>query len=260
MDITIRNLENTDELTEVRNLETMIWTMDDPVPVNHMMAAIKSGGLVLGAFLNEKLIGFQYSFPGFDGKKSFLHSHNLGIHSDYRKLGIGMKLKYAQKEAALKKGYDVIKWTYDPLETVNGNLNLHKLGAVCNTYIENVYGEMTDQLNKGLPSDRFLVEWEITKEKTKPAAANYTPILTVNRKDNYLVPEEINYNENLEWLSLCVPANFQELKKENLELALLWRETTRKAFTYFFSKNYLAVDLIREQTDETVCHYILKRS
>lgn len=46
-------------------------------------------------------------------------------------------------------------WTYDPLETVNGYLNLSKLGGVCTQYIENCYGEMPDILNAGLPSDRF---------------------------------------------------------------------------------------------------------
>lgn len=64
MNIDIRNIDNVKELLEVKALESMIWAMDDPVPVHHMAAVINSGGLVLGAFLNERLIGFQYSFPG----------------------------------------------------------------------------------------------------------------------------------------------------------------------------------------------------
>jgi len=259
LNIAIRNIENVKELMEVKALESIIWTMDDPVPVHHMAAVIKSGGLVLGAFLNERLIGFQYSFAGFDGEKIYLHSHNLGIHPDFRKLGIGMQLKLAQKETAIQKGYDLIKWTYDPLETVNGKLNLHKLGAACSTYIEDAYGELPDQLNAGLPSDRFLVDWDLTKEKSAANSAPSTSVITTKKMNGYLIPEEIFDNQTDEWLTVPVPSNFQEIKKNDLTLALNWREATRAVFRHYFSAGYRAIDLIRNSSDGNTCHYLLKK-
>lgn len=259
MNITIRNITNVAELPEVKKLESIIWAMDDPVPVHHMAATIRSGGLVLGAYLKDKLVGFQYSFPGFDGSKVYLHSHNLGIHPNFRKLGIGMQLKLAQKEAAIEKGFDLIKWTYDPLETVNGRLNLHKLGATCSTYIKDAYGELPDQLNAGLPSDRFFVDWDLTKEKTDRNNPSYTAVISTNKADGYITPADILLNQTEEWLSVPVPSNFQEVKKNDFTVARKWREATRQVFQHYFAAGYHAVDLIRDASNSNTCHYLLKK-
>lgn len=260
MKITIRSIKDVKDLMEVKALESIIWSMDDPVPIHHMAAVIRSGGLVLGAYLKERLIGFQYSFSGFDEKKVYLHSHNLGIHPDYRKLGIGMQLKLAQKEHAIQKGYDLIKWTYDPLETVNGTLNLHKLGATCQTYIVNAYGDLPDQLNAGLPSDRFLVEWDLTKEKQAANLASSPSVITTGNRKTFLTPEEITVDLADEYLSVPVPNNFQELKEKDLPLALNWREATRRVFQHYFANGYRAIDLIKDAEYDNACHYLFKKT
>lgn len=259
MNITIRSIEDVKDLMEVKALESIIWSNDDPVPIHHMAAVIGSGGLVIGAYFNEKLIGFQYSFSGYDGKKAYLHSHNLGIHPDYRKLGVGMQLKLAQKELAMQKGYDLIKWTYDPLETVNGTLNLHKLGAICQTYVEDAYGDLPDQLNAGLPSDRFLVEWDLTKGKQATNRVSSPSVITTDNKKGYLAPEGITLDLTDESLAVPVPSNFQQLKEKDLPLALSWREATRRVFQHYFANGYRAVDLIRDAGDSNTCHYLLKK-
>ncbi|MBH9788269.1 GNAT family N-acetyltransferase, partial [Clostridioides difficile] len=74
------------------------------------------------------------------------------------------KLKYEQRAIAIERGYDLMVWTFDPLETRNAYLNLSKLKGICYTYIENCYGEMQDGFNKGLPSDRFEVSWHLTSD------------------------------------------------------------------------------------------------
>ncbi len=88
-----------------------------------------------------------------------------GVHPDYRDQRRRLRLKLAQREHVLAQGIDLITWTFDPLETRNASLNFHKLGAVCNTYIRNLYGAMRDGLNAGLPSDRFQVDWWIRSER-----------------------------------------------------------------------------------------------
>ncbi|MDR0140080.1 GNAT family N-acetyltransferase [Metabacillus idriensis] len=243
----IRNLQSVNELEEVKRLEAMIWSMEDAVPVNQSVAAVKNGGFILGAFFQSELIGFQYSFPGFDGKKVYLVSHSLGIHPDYRKFGIGEKLKIAQKETALEMGYDLITWTYDPLETVNGNLNLHKLGAIATEYIPNVYGEMADHLNAGIPTDRFLVEWHLnepTRSYSKEATIPYA--ISTCEKNDFPFPEKTDLTLNSPHIFVPVPGQYQEIKKEDFKLAKQWREKTSEVFTHYLSKGFAVSDLVRD--------------
>ncbi|TDL78521.1 GNAT family N-acetyltransferase [Peribacillus frigoritolerans] len=254
----IRNLQSVHELEEVKRLEAMIWSMEDAVPVNQSVAAVKNGGFILGAFFQSELIGFQYSFPGFDGKKVYLVSHSLGIHPDYRKFGIGEKLKIAQKETALEMGYDLITWTYDPLETVNGNLNLHKLGAIATEYIPNVYGEMADNLNAGIPTDRFLVEWHLnepTRSYSKEATIPYA--LYICEKDDFPFPERTDLTLNSPHIFVPVPGQFQEIKKTDFKLAKQWREKTSEVFTHYLSQGFAVSDLVRDNQHPGQYLYLL---
>lgn len=262
--IVIRTLETIDELEELRRLESIIWSESESIPSSQTITAIKNGGMALGAFLEDVLIGFQYSFPGYDGKKVYLCSHTLGIHPEYQKLGIGEKLKLVQKEEALKKGYDLITWTYDPLETVNGYLNLHKLGARCSIYVENCYGEMQDNLNQGMPSDRFTVEWWIKEENpARPAQYKVGNMLIKPDRDSNgnLVPAEIDLKKDAadDYLFIPVPSDVQSMKKNDPELALSWRNGTREVFSHYFHKGWTAIDLFRSEIESDLCYYVLKK-
>lgn len=265
--IVIRDLHSIEELELVRRLETIIWSEYESTPIHQTLTAIKNGGLMLGAFLNDELIGFQYSFPGFNGIKAYLCSHILGIHPQFRKLGIGEKLKLQQKEDSLKRGYDLITWTYDPLETVNGYLNLHKLGARCSIYVENCYGEMQDELNEGIPSDRFTVEWRIKDEaierpiRYEDLLRDHAVIKTSKDDEGYLFPLETDLTRDSEtkFLFVPVPSDIQKLKNSSAELALSWRMSTRRVFTHYFNKGWTAIDLFKTHLSSDLCFYVLKR-
>ncbi|MFC0272591.1 GNAT family N-acetyltransferase [Metabacillus herbersteinensis] len=260
--ILIRNLQTVEELESVRNLEAIIWSMEDSVPLNQTIAAVKNGGFVLGAFLNGELIGFQYSFPGFDGKKIYLCSHSLGISPDYRKFGIGEKLKIAQKETALQKGYDLITWTFDPLETVNAHLNFHKLRGTSTTYMENAYGEMADNLNAGIPTDRLLVEWWInhsTKSENIFSVSDRYLTIKTSTQQNDLIPEQTDLTLENHRLFVPVPSNFQELKTDNFLLAVMWREKSRQVFTHYLNHGWVVTDLIRDNEIPNQYLYLLEK-
>src|SRR5687767_7832329 len=91
----------------------------------------------------------------------------MGVHPDYRNSGIGFALKRAQWQMVRKQGLDRITWTYDPLLSTNAHLNIGRLGAVCNTFLREAYGQMRDGLNAGLPSDRFQVDWWIHTKRVE---------------------------------------------------------------------------------------------
>lgn len=254
--IDYRELTTRDELLLVQELEEHVWNMP-AIPIHQTLTAVKNGGLMIGAFDEDRLIGFSYGFAGFDGKESYLCSHMLGIHPDYRSQKIGEQLKEKQRELALDKGYLWMKWTYDPLETRNGYLNLTKLGAICDTYFENCYGEMNDGLNKGLPTDRFEVHWFLPQKEEARDVGEATAVARIDTIGEWpvLVPE---LPEVLDQRSYAIPApkDFQSLKRADPELALDWRMKSRELFTNLFAAGYCAVRL---EQGEAWNSYILVR-
>lgn len=144
--VVIRELTTLAEMEEVQVIEHKVWGIP-PIPTYQTLTAVKNGGIMIGAYDGDKMVGFSYGFPGFKDGKIYLCSHMLGIDTAYRSQGIGERLKWKQREIAIAKGYDRMHWTYDPLETRNGYLNLTKLNGICDTYIENSKGrDLTDKV------------------------------------------------------------------------------------------------------------------
>ena len=256
-----REITTIADLEKVQKLEQAVWEMQ-PVPIHQTRTAIKNGGVMVGAFLNNELVGFSYGFAGFKNGESYLVSHQMGISPQLQSKGIGESLKRLQREIALQRGYEKMIWTFDPLETRNGYLNLTKLQAISGTYVENCYGEMKDGLNNGLPSDRFEVTWYLKApsvvEKHDVEIANAPMIVSYQLNESqFPVLKEFHFNHlvvNEEVYLLPVPSNFQKLKVSSPELALDWRMKTRKIIKYLFSNNYIAVKL--EKGKEDVHFYV----
>lgn len=271
-DVIIRPLESVAELEKVRQLESRIWGESESIPIHQTLTAVKNGGLVLGAYSGRKMIGFQYSFPGYDGQSVYLCSHMLAIDPQFRNRGIGEKLKKAQRELALEKGYSLITWTYDPLESVNGYLNIAKLGGVCSRYIENCYGEMHDFLNSGLPSDRFLVEWHIREQQQSKRekrlddngnqSAIHSSVIRWQVNDDGLpVVKDTDLSRGSDSvIYVAVPKKFQELKEKDISAAIEWRLKTRDVFTYYFNAGWQVANFIKNNDREMpVNFYVLRR-
>ncbi|MGG3434336.1 GNAT family N-acetyltransferase [Heyndrickxia coagulans] len=253
--INICELKTMNEMEQVQELERKVWGMDPVLPTHQTLTAVKNGGIIIGAFDGEKLVGFSYGFSGFQNGKSYLCSHMLGIDEAYRSQGIGEMLKRSQCKVAIEKGYSLIKWTYDPLETRNAFLNLTKLNGICNTYIENCYGEMNDNLNQGLPSDRFEVHWYVKSphvvEKHVPNIQSILPLNTLafNEKGQPVCIIEQENELTGQAYSITVPKDFQGLKAVSEDLALDWRLKTRRLFQKLFHAGYAAVQLEKHDTN-----------
>src|ERR1043165_6321308 len=205
-DFVIKILETPEAMAAVEELQRAVWPGSDidVVPTHVFITAIHNGGLVLGAFTNDQLIGFVFGFPGLestpDGPRAKHCSHMMGIYPQYRDSGVGFALKRAQWQMVRHQGLDHVTWTFDPLLSRNAYLNIAKLGAVCNTYRRSEYGDMRDGLNAGLPSDRFLVDWWINTHRVERrlgkrarrtlklddfSKAELHPLYSVHRPDNH---------------------------------------------------------------------------
>jgi predicted GNAT superfamily acetyltransferase len=263
----IRVLETPGEMTAVEDLQRLVWKAPDIeiVPKDLLLAAIHNGGLVIGAFVEDTLVGVSFGFPGFyttpDGPRLKHNSHILAVHPGWCSKGIGFALKRAQWQMVRKQGLDRITWTYDPLLSRNAHLNIARLGAVCNTYRRSEYGEMQDGLNAGLPSDRFQVDWWLnTKRVERRLSRRSRPALTLAHfrlaeatlVEVYLDRESLAHPpDGIPLLAgtlllIEIPYDFLALKIINLALARDWRFYTREVFEKAFATGYLVTDFVHE--------------
>jgi predicted GNAT superfamily acetyltransferase len=189
------------------------------------------------------------------------HSHMLAVLPEWRNEGVGYALKLAQREAARAQGLRLMTWTYDPLESRNALLNIAKLGTVCCTYARDYYGEMRDELNTGLPSDRFQVDWYIASNRVATRLAGQRGRL---EREHFVSagaallnpatfgartlprPSESVAELNTDLALVEIPADFQSLKRADKTLALAWRMQTREIFERAFGRGYLVTDFVFE--------------
>ncbi|QNU19694.1 GNAT family N-acetyltransferase [Geobacillus zalihae] len=265
--LSLQIIETIEQLKEMARLEEEIWKTA-PVPLHQTLTAAKNGGIIIGAYADGKLVGFVYSFPGVRNGEVYLCSHMMGIAESFRDRGLGYRLKMKQAEEARRRGYRVIRWTYDPLQSRNGYLNLAKLGALGVEYVENCYGEMSDALNGQLPSDRFIVEWRLDERVTGERnlveadllkARRLTVLEAGQRADGLLqpVPRDID-GTAAPLLLTAIPLDFPQLKEQDFALALEWRLATRALFQRLLAEGWIVFDAWR-RLEEGVLYYIWKR-
>lgn len=176
--VEIRPLARAGELRDAVVLDGEIWSPEESTPVSHMVAAIEAGGVVLGAYPDDLpglLAGFVYAFPAWRREEGppWLFSQAMAVRPAFRGAGIGQALKWRQREWALAHGYLRITWTWDPMEARNGFLNLERLGAVGVRYLTDLYGEMRDGRNRGVPSDRLWAEWILNTPRVRAASGRW---------------------------------------------------------------------------------------
>src|SRR5262249_2242670 len=131
-----RDLTALDDYARVLELERIIWGpgYDDVVPVSILAISVIRGGILIGAFHGNQMVGFVYSLPALKHGKPTQWSHMLGVLDEFRSDGIGHRLKLLQRERALAQGLDLIEWTYDPMPALNAHLNFTKLGVDVEEY------------------------------------------------------------------------------------------------------------------------------
>ncbi len=264
-----RTMTTAPQMVEMEDLQRRIWGASSISPVPQLMAAIHNGGVVIAAYHEEKPVGFCYGFAGFKDGKAHLCSHMLGILPEYRDWGIGKQLKLCQREWAMENGYEKMTWTYDPLEARNAYLNLCKLGGTVRTYMESYYGDMGDGINKGMPTDRFLLEWELGSERVKSTIQG-APLeqskwrgypVVLDWEENELQQPRPDIRQGMgehDGILLSVPAAIQKMKQEHLDTAMEWRLALRSLCKEAFSKGYAVMGLIKN--DDPVHAYVLERS
>jgi predicted GNAT superfamily acetyltransferase len=145
-------------------LQRAVWGLADLEIASavQMTTTVLIGGLVQIAETEEAgAVGFAYALPGLRDGRPFLHSEMLAVLPPHQKHGVGVRLKWAQREEALARGVSLMTWIFDPLQAGNAQLNFLRLGAVGVEFLPNVYGITSAALHHGLPTDRLAVRWDL---------------------------------------------------------------------------------------------------
>jgi predicted GNAT superfamily acetyltransferase len=167
-------------------------------------ALAASGNVSWGAFDEDRLIGFVLGWAGVDDEGLHVHSHMLAALPERRHRGVGYALKLAQRAQALDQRITLVRWTFDPLVARNAWLNIGKLGAVVDRFERDYYGAMTDDLNAGERSDRFMVRWELERSPGPRAVSG--PVTEI-----------------------AIPADLYELRQRDPDGARRWRDDVASA-------------------------------
>ena len=167
--IAIRKCQGLEEMRACVALQKEVWNFSDAelVPLRLFVVAEKIGGQVIGAFEGKELVGFALAVPGARGGHAYLHSHMLAVRKEYRNAGLGRRIKLFQRDDALARQFELIEWTFDPLEIKNAYLNIEKLGAISRRYNINQYGITSSPLQGGLPTDRLVAEWWLKSKRVQ---------------------------------------------------------------------------------------------
>jgi predicted GNAT superfamily acetyltransferase len=222
------------------------------------------------------MVGFAYAVVGMKDGRPMQWSHMTGVLADYRG-GLGYRLKLEQRSRALAQGYELIEWTFDPMQAMNAHLNFAKLGGVVEEYAENFYGESTSALHRGTPTDRLIVSWRIgephvmrrlesafarastsakaTADQTADKQASVlhavsdevarAPVVNVTTMDgDWRVVRTIDLTVKERRLWIEIPTGFTQMQQQAPDRALQWRMHVRQMFQEYFAKGYRAVDFV----------------
>ena len=287
MSIEIRLLKTLEECDQFQKVERLIWGGDDEgiVPTHVLITLARNGGLVMGAFAPDGplqtggLVGIVAGWlgsaipPGESVARVKFCSHMAGVLPGWQRRHVGMRLKLAQRDWVLEHGFtDWMTWTYDPLYRANGVFNIHRLGAVSRTYIRDLYGEMTDVLNAGGPSDRCQVDWWLRSERAtsavarasesgaQPQVATMPPVLTANNHaaarypglrvlgarscGTFRQPLGETFVADGRPVAVPIPDDIAALRRHDRALALEWRYYVRSVLEEAYAAGYVMVDCV----------------
>ncbi len=253
VDVRIRRADGLTDYLACVELQKKVWgysEMEDIAAQPMLMIGDRFGGSVLIAEdSTSRAIGFAFAMPGWkrDGMR-FWWSHMTAVVEEYRHRGVGLRLKLRQRDEALVAGISLIEWTFDPLQAMNAHFNICKLGVVVREYEENVYGETSSRLHRGLPTDRLVAEWSLNSDRVRERLDSTEQGVILRDLDRI---QTINPSGSEPDLSLTgspllleIPHDLNALKLNDLAGARQWQDRVRASCLHYFQRGYAMTDFI----------------
>jgi predicted GNAT superfamily acetyltransferase len=220
-----------------------------------LVAIAHAGNLVTVALAGGKPVGAAAGFCGPPGTP--FHSHIVGLLPSATGRGLGRAVKLYQRAWCLERGIHTMTWTYDPLVARNGYFNIRRLGGRAVRYYTDFYGEMNDAINGGQPSDRMLIQWDLTVappatgsefSDPDPHLAHHALRDVAGSPSEYAPPPDDAHT-----VLVAVPREIEALRRSDPGLARVWRARTRCALGRLLDDGWVITDFTRS------CQYVLHR-
>ena len=267
--VEVRLLKNVDEYRQCEGVQAHIW--GGPVVTREVLTVTqKYGGAVVGTLLGGKVVGFIYSFLARYHGQLVHWSHLMAVEAKHRDQGFGYQMKMVHRQVALERGLKSICWTFDPLQSRNARLNISRLGVLAEEYVPDCYGRFPSLLEKGLPSDRWVVNWRVSSPRVErrlrgefPPFNPALPRVNETRLTAQGFPQNHSIHLSLTHRLLLVeiPARTDDMRTHAMPLASRWRLEARRIFQHYLAAGYRVEDLFPPQPEtEGRCFYLLKKS
>lgn len=269
MPVQVRPAKSWEEFRECERIQQEVW---GTIAASSELLSVtqKCGGMVLGAFAGKKMAGFLYAFLGRFEKRLVHWSHMMAVREGSRDLGLGFRMKLAHRKLALAQGIKSICWTYDPLQSRNATLNVARLGVQITKYIPDCYGHFPSAIEKGLASDRFVVNWAIASQRVVQRLRQGPPQIDVSglprANETALTAGGFPGNRKLHLairsrrLLVEIPPHTDAMRAGEIELARRWRQETRRIFQTYFRAGYQVEGFVSPSpATGGGCFYVLKK-
>ena len=229
-----------------------------------LTAVCQSGGLILGARagaggdadLCGALVDLVSDVDGYPGR----HTVFRGVLESARNRGVGQRLRAVEREICQQEGVDLIFWPLDPLRSNEAHVAFNKLGAIATGYRRNLYGEVNDNPNLGLATDRLHVEWWIDSPRVASMLDRGSPaphfrlgihemdVVTETRLLESGVRMLVGHSESpwAECVLAEVPVDLDRTRAVDPGLASQWRLQSRAMFELLFESGYVGIGFVHE--------------
>ena len=121
-------------------------------------------------------------------------------------------------------------------------------------YVPDCYGHFPSVIEKGLPSDRLVVNWQMGSAGMarrlcgpvlRPLNLNLPRINETGRnEEGFIVNRKISFSFTEPRLLLEIPTNTDEMRVRALKLARQWRLETRRMFLRAFESGCRVLDFV----------------
>ena len=256
--VALRGLTTLEDAEQILHVMGETWGDHELMPREMVRALAESGNVPWGAFEGEELIGYVLGWAGVDAEDGpHVHSHMLAALPGRRHGGVGFALKLAQRAMALDQGFRLVRWTFDPLIARNAYFNVAKLGARCDRFHRDFYGEMSDSLNAGDRSDRLVVRWALDPDpRPSPFPDERQVLLRATGASDLPAPEVVDGVEPSigAAMQVGVPRDYAALRRADPALARMWREASGDALARCFAAGLQVVAFDADLEDGYPCY------
>jgi predicted GNAT superfamily acetyltransferase len=266
--VQVRPLETLEQMTAACVVFDRVWDIG-PDEVSEVQPALlralgHGGNYLFGAYRVDtgELVGASVAFFT-EPLGAAMHSHITGVLGQAAGTGVGGALKWHQRQWALERGLTRVTWTFDPLIARNAYFNLTRLGARAETYVVDFYGPMNDGPNRGQPTDRVQVGWDLAGPGVPPEGLELripqdaAVLLSVGTDGAPVAGRPIPGAADLALIG--IPDDIEAIRRTAPETALAWRHALRGALALLMADRSWQISTFADRRDARAGWYVAER-